>query len=220
MKNKAIELRQQGFSYGFIREQVPVSKSTLNRWLDSIPFVPNSDFVNKVNRTHALLNDSRRTVKTRSEGRARIQAVSDVGRLTERDLFMLGLGLYMRDGSKSGGLRVVSADPGIIKTAITWFKKSYGIDNSHFRVRIHLFPQSHVEGCLKYWQEVTGLGKENFYPVYIEKKGIKRVRKGEKLLFGTAHVTILSYKRKEFGVYLRRRIVNSIEIVKNQAGLI
>src|SRR3989344_5286560 len=48
----------------------------------------------------------------------------------------------------------------------------------------------------------------------------KKIRNTGKLLFGTAHVTIRSCNKRKFGVLLRRRILSSIEIVKNQAGLV
>jgi hypothetical protein len=220
LKEKAIALRREGFSYNFIRGQVGVSKSTLARWLADMPFKPNSDFVHRVNRTHDAIRDFRRRLKSDSEKEAIGLARKDIGLISERDLFMLGLGIYMGEGSKTVGLRVVNSDPTIVRTAIIWFKKVYGLNSENFKVRIHLYPDCNVDDSLRYWSKETGLGLSQFYPVYIDKRQDKSPKNKPKLLFGTAHVTIRSAKNREFGILLMRRVLNSIEIAKNQAGLV
>lgn len=220
LRGRAILLRREGFSYNYIRNQIKVSKSTLNRWLKDIPFEPNNEFINKVNRTHSELSDLRKRIKVQSESEARRIAVQDVGTFTDRDLFMLGLGIYMGEGSKAVCLRVVNSDPTIVRTAIEWFKKVYGLGEENFGVRIHLYPDCDIEESRKYWSERLGLGLGQFYPVRVDKRQNKSQRNSRKLKFGTAHVTIRSCKRREFGVLLQRRILNSIEIVKNRAGLV
>ena len=220
LQKKAIALRKEGLSYNFIKDQVKVSKSTLTRWLANIPFEPNNDFIQRVNKTHSDLRDLRKKVKKESEVEARNLAGNDLGTLTKRDLFMLGLGIYMGEGSKTDGLRIVNSDPTIIRTGILWFKKVYGLNDENFMVRIHLYPDSNIEESMTYWSGATGLEFSHFYQVHIDKRQNKSMRNKSKLLFGTAHVTIRSIKRREFGVLLRRRILNSIEIAKNQAGLV
>jgi hypothetical protein len=220
LKERAIELRKEGFSYNFIRDQIKVSKSTLNRWLSNIPFEPNNEFIRKVNKTHSDLRDLRKRVRVESEKEARELAWQDVGKLTERDLFMLGLGIYMGEGSKTVCLRLVNSDPTIIYTGITWFKRIYGLNNGNFMIRIHLYPDCDVEESRIYWSKITGLELSQFHPVYIDRRANKSVRNSRKLLFGTAHVTIRSDKNREFGILLMRRVLNSIEIAKNQAGLV
>lgn len=220
LRERAITLRKEGFSYNFIRSQVGVSKSTLNRWLSSIQFSPNSDFVEKVNRTHAQISDLRKKVRSDSEREAKVLALKDIDTLTKRDLYMLGLGIYMGEGSKTVGLRIVNSDPTVIRTGILWFKKIYGLGNDNFRVRIHIYPDSDLAACRKYWSEVTELPIGQFYAEHIDKRANKSLRNNRKLLFGTAHVTIRSCKQREFGVLLMRRILNSIDIAKNLAGLV
>ena len=220
LKERAIELRKEGLSYNFIRHQVKVSKSTLTRWLADIPFKPGNDFIQRVNRTRSELGDLRRKVKRESEEEAKKLAEEDMGRLSRRDLFMLGLGVYMGEGSKTVGLRLVNSDPTIIKTGILWFKKVYGLEDSNFMVRIHLYPDCDIEESRQYWSKVTGLGLPQFYGVHVDKRQNKSIRNNRKLLFGTAHVTIRSAKKREFGILLMRRVLNSIEIAKNQAGLV
>lgn len=220
LREKAITLRKEGLSYNFIQDQIKVSKSTLTRWLAAVPFEPNNEFIERVNKTHSTLRDLRRRVKAESEKEARNLAISDIGTLTQRDLMMLGLGIYMGEGTKSGTLRFVNSDPSILKTGIIWFKKIYGLKDENFMVRIHLYPDCDAEESRGYWSKAIGLALTQFYQVYIDKRQNKSIRNSRKLLFGTAHVTIRSAKNRKFGILLMRRILNSIEIAKNQAGLV
>lgn len=87
-------------------------------------------------------------------------------------------------------------------------------------IRIHLYPDCDIEESRKYWSDITGLELRQFHPVYVDRRLNKKIRNSRKLLFGTAHVTIRSCNKREFGVLLRRRILDSIEIAKNQAGLV
>ena len=216
----SITLRKQGFSYNDILKQVPVSKSTLSRWFNNIPFKPNNEFVERIKKNRSNLIDNRKKVKILSEKEAANLANNDVGKISKRDLFMLGLGIYMGEGSKTVCLRLSNSDPTIIKTGVTWFKKIYGLSNKNFMIRIHLYPDCNIEDSIQYWSRQTGLPKNQFHPVYIDKRINKNTRNNRKLLFGTAHVTIHSGKKREFGILLMRRVLNSIEIAKDRAGLV
>ena len=52
------------------------------------------------------------------------EAKKDVGGLSLRDIFMLGIGPYLGEGSKSQEeVKIVNAYPTIIKLGIKWLKK-------------------------------------------------------------------------------------------------
>ena len=220
LRKRAIELRDGGFSYSYIQNQVNVSKSTLSLWLRDVSYTPNTETINKIKRVRANLVDGRKKIKQVSEEEALNLATKDIGKMSGRDLLMIGLGIYMGEGSKTVCLRLVNSDPTIIKTGIIWFKKTYGLTNKNFVVRVHLYPDCDIELSKKYWSKWTGLPLTQFHPVHVDKRLNKKIRNNRKLLFGTAHVTIRSGNRREFGMLLMRRILNSIDIVKNQAGLV
>ncbi len=102
----------------------------------------------------------------------------------------------------------------------TWFMKVYGLSKDNFSIRIHLYPDCDIYKSKNYWSKNTGLPLDLFHPVYIDRRVNKKIRNIKKLPFGTAHVTIRSRGDRKYGVLLMRRILNSIEIVKNQAGLV
>ena len=58
---------------------------------------------------------------------------------------MLGIGIYIGGGTKSNNIiRVINADPKIIKFAMLWFKSILGFSNDNFRLRLHLYPDNNV----------------------------------------------------------------------------
>ena len=189
-------------------------------WLKTIPYIPNDITNAKIKGSHQVILDYRKKLKSDSINEARRLAVSDIGNFSKRDLFMLGLGIYMGEGSKTVGLRLANSDPSIIKIGITWFKKTYDLTDENFIVRINLYPDCNIGESIKYWSDITGLKLSQFYPVYVDRRLNKKIRNTRKLLFGTAHVTILSGNKRQFGILLRRRILSSIEILGNKAGLV
>ncbi|TSD03205.1 MAG: Uncharacterized protein Athens071416_266 [Parcubacteria group bacterium Athens0714_16] len=207
VKNHAIKLRKKGFSYSFIINETDVSKSTLSCWLSKIPFKPNKETVERIGRGKLKTAMIKTSQKMQMIEKTKKIAKEDITNISERDLFMLGLGLYIGEGSKSANIvRVINSDPDIIKLAIKWFEKTCGIDKNNFSITIHLYPDNDIEKCLNYWSGVTGIRRSNFNKTYIDTRKDKKVFKKGKLPHGTAHLTVISNGKKELGVFLFRKI--------------
>ncbi|MGB3922198.1 MAG: hypothetical protein WBL19_02905 [Minisyncoccia bacterium] len=220
IKLKATELRKRGFSYSFIQKHLGASKGSLSSWLKTIPYAPNIMTKNNIKRSHKIIVDHRKKIKLDSLREASELAIDDIGRFSKRDLLMLGLGIYMGEGSKTICIRIVNSDPTIIKTGIFWLRKIYGLAKRNFSIRIHLYPDCNIDESKRYWSKQTGLPLKQFHPVFVDRRLNKKVRVTKKLPFGTAHVTIRSRGDRKYGVLLMRRILSSIDIVKNEAGLV
>ena len=51
--------------------------------------------------------------------KAKEEARKEIGEITKRDLFMLGIGIYIGEGAKTFDIvRVINADPKIIKFTV------------------------------------------------------------------------------------------------------
>jgi len=213
-KNKATELRKRGYSYNYIAQKINVSKSSLSSWLADVPYTPNQETIDRIGKARAKSGQVKSQQKLNSILKAREVAKKDIGILTRRDLFMLGLGLYIGEGSKADNLvRIVNANPKVILLAIRWFKEVARLSNENFSIRIHLYPDNNIEECLNFWSKVTGLLRKQFQKTQIDlRKNKKKTKKG-KLPYGTAHLTVKSNGRKELGVFLSRRVAAWIEEV-------
>ncbi len=213
LKKEAIELRRVGYSYSSIQKRIGVSKSTLSLWLSEMPYRPNQEAKEKLVNARLASALAKNQIKSKNFIDARDLALKDVGTLTERDIFMIGLGIYIGEGSKTNNIkRIVNSDPYIIRFAIKWLR-NFGLSSENFRLRIFLYPDSDIEKSEKFWLNLTGLKKENILKAQIDQRKDKRKDRQGKLPHGTAHLSVVSAGKKEFGVLLFRRIIALINIV-------
>ena len=207
LKNKAIELRNEGYSYTGISKKISVAKSTLSDWLSGINYVPNKETLDKIGKARIAANASKRRIKLESIFSAKKQAEIDIGDMTNRDIFMLGIGLYLGEGTKTHNIvRVINSNPKTISLAIRWFREVCGLSVDNFKIRLHLYPDNNVEESIKYWSLQTKIPESYFYKPHIDTRKDKKNFKNSKLPFGTAHLSVKSNGKKEFGVVLSRRI--------------
>lgn len=208
IKQKAVQLRKDGYSYNYIVEHVPVSKSTLSEWLRDIPFTPNEHTLDTIGKAHLASGIYKHNLKIKSLERAEVQAKKDIGSLSNRDIMMLGLGIYIGEGGKSFNItKITNSDPKIIKFSIKWFTKSFGVDMKQFKIRLHLYPDNNEKECIEYWSKYTGVPITQFFKTSIDRRTNKKIYNIKKLQFGTAHMTVQGLGNKDFGSYLHRRIM-------------
>ncbi len=213
-KLEAIKLRKEGFSYSYISTKISVAKSTLSLWLNDIVFTPNDFTQNIIAQGQKKSSVIKRFDKAVSVKFAIDYANKKIGLMTEKDIFLLGVGIYIGEGSKSGNfVRVANSDPRIIKFAIRWFKECFGLKNHNFKVRIHIYPDNNEKKTLSFWKKELSLSKNYFHPVYIDKRLNKKMKKLKVLPYGTAHLSVVSNGDKNLGVLLHRKILASIDRV-------
>jgi hypothetical protein len=214
LKSEAAKLRVQGFSYSYISKKLIISKSTLSLWLKDIDFIPNKLIVDKINESNRKLVEIKRVDKMQSMSHAFDFAEEKVGKLTNRDIFILGIGLYIGEGSKVGNfIRIANSDPRIIRFAIRWFKVLFGLTDSNFKIRIHMYPDNNEEEVIKFWINALGIKRQFFYPSSFDRRVNKQRKNKNTLPYGTAHLSIVSNGDKNLGVLLHRKILASIDSV-------
>ena len=159
-KQKAVNLRNRGYSYNYIAKFVPVSKSTLSDWLGKIPFVPNKHTIETIGKARSASGAKKHQIKLDSINKAKLKSFKDIGVLSKRDLFMLGLAIYIGEGGKSHDvIRLVNADPRIIKLSIKWFTEICGIKTKQIKIRLFLYPDNNEKECIDYWSKSIKIPK-------------------------------------------------------------
>ncbi len=212
-KERAIALRKEGYSYNLIAERLSVSKSTLSVWLAQIPYVPNEIVEGRIGRARAAMTKSKHEQKLNSYKEAASLAKNDIGGLKKRDLFMLGLALYIGEGEKNENVGIINADPRIILTTMRWLQKCYQVPQENFTLAIHLYSDNNRTASLQYWSEITHIPLSRFGKTQIDLRPNKKDSKRGKLPHGTAHLRVRSLGNKQFGVLLSRRIRAAADIV-------
>ena len=206
-REQIFKLRREGYSYNYISEKTGVSKSTLSGWLSGIPYTPNKTTIERIGKARAASGHAKAQQKLISFENALVEAKKEIGEITKRDLFMLGIGIYVGEGTKTNDIiRVINADPKIIRFTVRWFEEICGLSRENFRIRLHLYPDNNIKKCINFWSNISGIPAGQFQKTYIDLRENKKMFKRGKLPYGTAHLSIRSNGKKEFGVFLARKI--------------
>lgn len=206
LRLEAIALRKMGYSYPYISNKIGISKSTLSDWLTDVPYIPNQEMCNSLGKARAAANERKVQIRQSEMDLIREIAKAEIGSLTERDLLMFGLGLYLGEGAKTHGIvRVVNSDPRVIKCAVAWFL-ALGVTREQFSARIFIYPDNNPKESMEFWSKITGIPASQFQKTYIDIRTDKKKKKLGKLPFGTFHLSVRSGGRKEFGVLFSRKI--------------
>jgi transposase-like protein len=175
LHEQAIQLRLKGFSYGQIKRELGIEKSTLSNWLSKYQLTPDQLLLLKENnaRTRDLAAEKfRETFRIR-----RINKLREVLRdqeskllpLTERELLIAGLFLYWGEGSKHRGVVSISnSDPKIIKFALYWLTEVLKIPKGKIKARLHAYQDMNVAEELEFWSEILDLPTSQFKPTYMK----------------------------------------------------
>ncbi len=206
IREKALALRKDGYSYKYISSQTGLAKSTLSGWLTEVPYSPNKETVTAFGKARAAASARRAELRQRSIQEIRKIAAEDIGKISRRDLFMFGLALYLGEGCKTNSqIRMINSDPHIIKATIYWFKM-LGVEKKQFRLRMYLYPDSDVKQSLQFWSRTTSIPVSQFQKHQVDTRIDKKAKKRRKLPFGTVQLTVQSRGRKEYGVLFFRKI--------------
>jgi hypothetical protein len=218
LKEKAIKYRRQGYSYGIISKKLRVAKSTLNNWLKEIPYSPNKRTLERI---RLALAKSAKIIHNKKLAKIEIikkGARKELGRITRKDLWLLGIGLYIGEGNKLSkeSVRLINSNTETIKLAMRWFREIFGLKDKNFSLSVHLYPDNNINLAKNYWSKITGIPKVQFGKTQIDQRTNKSSKKIGKLKYGTLHVQIKSCGNEAFGVSLHRRIMGWIEAISNQ----
>lgn len=211
-KEKAIKLREKGYSYSMISEKLEVGKSTLSCWFKNMPFTPNKYVIERIKRGPFKSGQIKHNQRVKDIERIKKLAREELGAITKRDLWVLGLGLYIGEGSKAyETTQIINSNPNIIKLAIKWLKDICGVNNENITVTMHLYPDNNEKECANYWEKITNIPLKQFRKTQIDRRVNKSNNKKRKLPYGTVLVSVVSNGNPDFGVNLHRKIMGWIE---------
>lgn len=218
-KQLAVKLRGKGMSYGLISEQLGVSKSTLSNWLKDLPYTPNEQVLSRIKCGQGTYGLRRRQMRIDEISRLKAQGISEVGKVSKRDLWMIGLGLWIGEGSKTmEQIRLVNSDPRVVYLFISWLREICELQDENITIAMHLYPDSDELSSMKYWMNITKLPKQQFRKTQIDRRLDKKQSKIGKTPHGTLHITVASNHNPDKGVRLYRRMMGWISGVTKQFG--
>lgn len=212
LKEKAINYRRLGYSYGIISDKLSIPKSTLSDWLRNISYRPNKETIKKINESKKKSIKYKQNKRIKETLKIKEKSKKEIGEINKRDLLMLGIGIYLGEGTKSNEhVRIINSDPRIIRLSIRWFQEICGLEKNNFSPSIHLYPDNNIRESTNYWSKITGIPENQFRKPQIDKRSNKLIKNKKKLPYGTLHIQIKSCGNKKFGRNLHRKIMGWIE---------
>ena len=216
LRDSAVKLRKEGFSYSYIQNIVMLPKSTLSNWLMNIPYKPNEFTIDRIKNGTLLSAKNRHQIRLDSTKKIQSSAKNEIGLLSSRDLWLFGIGLYLGEGTKTiESVRITNSDPKVIKIAIKWFIEIIGLNVSNLSLSLHSYLDNNIDDDLTYWSNVTGIPLNQFGKTQIDKRTEKYTN--HKLPHGTVQLRVLAKGNPKFGVALHRRILGWVDAVVSQS---
>jgi hypothetical protein len=211
-KNKAIKLRLKGYSYSQIKNTLGISKSTLSGWLAPYPL--------SEERLIELKDDPKRVERyrnTMAQKRAdRLDLVykkveKDIGKLTDREIFITGLFLYWGEGFKADNCTtsISNTDPKVIKFFLKWLYLM-GIDKKDIFFKLQLYSDMNVENEISFWLEQLGLPKSCLRGCRIKESRLIDLTYKNGFGHGTCNLGVYNRDTKEYITTSLRYIKDNI----------
>lgn len=174
----AIELRRQGLTYSEILKRVPVAKSTLSVWLGEVNLTVKQAQRITEKKKAAMLRGAhaRRAQRVSSSKQIFSSAHKRVGRISPRELWLIGVALYWGEGSKqkehnpSAGVVFGNTDELMLKFFLAWLEQERVSPSAiEFELYVHHSRQPEVLAFKKAWARALGISPARIERVYFKK---------------------------------------------------
>ncbi|MBD9734431.1 hypothetical protein IGX29_21985 [Streptomyces sp. H28] len=174
LRARARELRLQGWTYDRIQVELGCSKGSISLWVRDLPKPER-----KRSREEASAIAKRgweATLRLREEKRRQTKAAaaSEIGALTDRELFIVGVALYWAEGSKSKSysrrerVTFVNSDPDMITTFLAWLRL-LEVDPTTFRFAVQIHESADVGAAEQFWADHVGIHRSDLMKTTLKK---------------------------------------------------
>jgi len=185
-KKLVIELRKKGYSYSEISKRTSISKSTLSAWCKSVSLTKKqTDIIEKkrllgAERGRIVAAKRKRERKNQTIDQITKNSIEEIGKMTDREFLVAGIGLYLGDGLK--GDREVgfsNSNPKIITFMMKWLRKFCNVSEKDFRGQIWIHDNLDERQAKLFWVKLTKIPINQFRKSYISKNitNSKKIRK-------------------------------------------
>lgn len=216
-KHKAHQLRREGKSIKDIATLLSVSRSTASVWCQEITLTKaqHEKLLRKQIEAGHLgrMRGAEVNRKRKLENIAAQEQIAQelVGKISERDRLMLGIGLYWGEGVKANGsaTAIVNSDPAVVLYARDWFEQ-LGVNREDFRPYIFISDahKSREEELYIFWSEYLSIPRLQFHKVIFLKGRRKKVYENHNSYYG---ILTLRVRR---GTNLKYKILGLIKEIK------
>lgn len=180
LRAAARDLRRAGRTYDEIVAELGVSKSSVSLWVRDLPKPTKSP--EEMHRMREARWAPYREERDRRTAETKAAATQEIGTLTNRELFLLGVGLYWAEGSKSKPYRrserviFINSDPDMIRVYLAWLRL-LGVEDTYLRFTVTIHESADVADAERYWADLVGIEASALGKTTLKKHNPKTVRK-------------------------------------------
>ncbi|MER8097496.1 hypothetical protein [Streptomyces goshikiensis] len=182
LRDRARELRLQGMTYDRIQAELGCSKSSISLWVRDLP-KPEPRYSTEEHRS-LMTAGLERLQKKRDETRrtTKAEAEDELGVMSDRELFVMGVGIYWAEGQKSKPYarreRVifVNSDPDMIQLFLAWLDL-LGIEPRRLQYRVMIHETANVVGAEHFWADQVRVDHSRLQRTTLKKHNPRTVRK-------------------------------------------
>ena len=139
--------------------------------------------------------EKRRVARLAKENARRMvivnKAEKDINKLSQKDLFIIGITLYWAEGRKAarGSVTFSNSDPRAIKTMMRFFREICDVPNDKFRAQIHIHQHLDAKAAEAYWSNISRIPLTQFFKTY-RKPNKSSLNKKDSLPYGTFDIYV------------------------------
>ena len=177
IKLQAKKLRKSGLAYSELVKVLGVSRSTLFSWIGGMKrpgYATEEDRKRHVKRIQKMAVKANRIKKEKhlkeiiKKVKTEIESYPLNEESFQKSLISM---LYWSEGAKSpGALVFANTDPKLCYLFITMLRNAYDIDESKFRVRLHLHYYHNVNESKTFWSKLLKIPESKFGKIYVKER--------------------------------------------------
>ncbi|MFG2791297.1 hypothetical protein [Streptomyces sp. NPDC048419] len=182
LRDRARELRLQGWTYDQIQVELGCSKSSISLWVRDLPKPERERSPEEAAAIARRGWEAKLRIRDEERRQTKEAAEQAIGDLTPRELFLVGVGLYWAEGGKDKpydrreSVVFVNSDPSMIQVYLAWLGL-LGIEPERLRFNVMIHENADVAAAEKYWAELVGADQSAFNKTTLKRHNPRTVRK-------------------------------------------
>ncbi|MGN9756695.1 hypothetical protein [Streptomyces sp. SD31] len=182
LRDRARELRLQGWTYDQIQVELGCSKSSVSLWVRDLPKPERKRTPEQAAEIARRGWEAKLRIRDEERQHTKETAKRAVGKLSPRELFLVGVSLYWAEGGKDKpydrreNVAFVNSDPGMIEVFLAWLDL-LEVERERLRFAVMIHETADVAGAEQYWADFVGADRSAFNKTTIKRHNPKTVRK-------------------------------------------
>lgn len=182
LRDRARELRLQGWTYDQIQVELGCSKSSVSLWVRDLPKPERRDPTEQAKLAARKRWEHELAVRDEERQRTKEAAKRAIGQLSPRELFLVGVSLYWAEGGKDKpydrreNVAFINSDPGMIQVFLAWLDL-LEVERERLRYSVMIHENADVVGAERYWADLVGADRSAFNKTTLKKHNPKTVRR-------------------------------------------